>query len=393
MMIQISFFNRILNESITATSYRRFFSVVAAQLKAIIPFDMIMAYRLQPDNSTARLLYQEGIPEERVEEIRNICIRVPLLAPVYAQGQSEYIEDISSQPPFMQCRDLKVIVRIPLKDENGVIGSLHLAGKQHHVFTEWERTFLDTLGIQVGFIVLTLQFRKELVESNSRANLYLDILTHDINNTIQAPAIYTELLSESLTGNEKEALEKIKISLKSAAGILKDVDTIRLIHKTAPVLSRVGLDEIIRGEIGLRPDISITYAGTNIAVLADALLKEIFTNIIGNSIKYAGNAVQIGIEIEDLENEAGIRITDNGPGVPDNKKPLLFHRFSRATDQKAGKGLGLYIIASLVARYGGIIRAENRVPGKAEEGFAVYFTLKKYREPVLSILPECGAKK
>lgn len=390
MMTQISFFNRILRDSLTSKSYRQFFTAFTTQLKPIISFDRIVIYRRVDDTMNARVLFQQGVPENVLEQIRTITIQSPPMETLFFQGASEFIEDVSQHASFLHCGDIQFIARIPIKDETGVIGSLHLVGHDPHSFSDWEREFLESLGTQVGFIIKTLQFRKELVESNSRANLYLDILTHDISNAILAPTIHAELLSETLTGDEREILEKIRISLTKASDILKDVDTIRLIHQTQPVLSNVSLDTVIRDEIHLNPEISIAYTGTDLKVSADALLKEIFTNLIGNSVKYAGRDAKIEIQVEDLGCDAGIRISDNGPGVADEKKPLLFRWRSRATEKKSGKGLGLYIVASLISRYGGSIRAEDRVPGRPGEGFAVYFTLRKYREPPVATNPECN---
>ncbi|WP_250986035.1 ATP-binding protein [Methanoculleus oceani] len=57
-------------------------------------------------------------------------------------------------------------------------------------------------------------------------------------------------------------------------------------------------------------------------------------------------------------------------------KEKLFHRFERGMARGKGEGLGLFIVRTLVERYGGKVRVEDRVPGRPEEGAAFRFTLR-----------------
>jgi signal transduction histidine kinase len=56
--------------------------------------------------------------------------------------------------------------------------------------------------------------------------------------------------------------------------------------------------------------------------------------------------------------------------VPDEVKRKLFTRFERGMARESGQGLGLFIVRTLVERYGGKVRVEDRVPGRPEEGAA-----------------------
>jgi len=57
-------------------------------------------------------------------------------------------------------------------------------------------------------------------------------------------------------------------------------------------------------------------------------------------------------------------------------KKRLFTRFERGMARGSGQGLGLFIVRTLVARYGGRVSIEDRVPGHPKEGAAFRFTLK-----------------
>jgi signal transduction histidine kinase len=72
-----------------------------------------------------------------------------------------------------------------------------------------------------------------------------------------------------------------------------------------------------------------------------------------------------------------VSVEDTGPGIQDEVKGKLFTRFERGMARGRGEGLGLYICRTLVERYGGMVRVEDRVPGHPEEGAAFRFTLQK----------------
>ncbi|KUL02197.1 MAG: Multi-sensor signal transduction histidine kinase, partial [Methanoculleus marisnigri] len=139
----------------------------------------------------------------------------------------------------------------------------------------------------------------------------------------------------------------------------------------------VDLDRVIRDEIAIFSGSRIHYGGTDLTVMADALLPEVFTNLIGNAIKFSGQAVEVTIRVEEHGDEVLVSVEDTGPGVPDEMKEAVFMRFGHSRNRKSGQGLGLYITRMLIERYGGRIRVDDRVPGRPECGAAFRFTLKR----------------
>jgi signal transduction histidine kinase len=58
-----------------------------------------------------------------------------------------------------------------------------------------------------------------------------------------------------------------------------------------------------------------------------------------------------------------VTIDDNGPGIPDQLKELVFNRLQRGDTKAKGSGLGLFLVKSLVESYGGKVWAEDRIKG------------------------------
>jgi PAS domain S-box-containing protein len=267
---------------------------------------------------------------------------------------------------------------IPLAAESSIIGALVLGSTDTRAIPKETRLILEAVGREVGGGVLRGILYSRLEEAHREANLYLDILTHDIRNADNVTNIYAELLDEALSGKEREYLLKLRAGIRKSIEITANVATIRKIRESRAALRPVDLDGVIREEIAHHADARITYEGLQMMVFADDLLSEVFTNLIGNAEKHGGPGVEIEIAVEDAEEGmVQVAIADTGPGVPDDMKETIFARFEQGKGQGNGQGLGLSICRMLAARYGGKIWVDDRVPGHPEAGAAFRFTLRE----------------
>jgi len=217
----------------------------------------------------------------------------------------------------------------------------------------------------------------DLEVANREANLYLDILTHDIRNANCVATLYTDLLMPILNGEPRTYVQKMKGSIDKSTEILANVAMIRKIHLEQALLKPIDLHGVIVSERNNFPEAEIRYKGVSRMVWADNLLAEVFHNLIGNAVKFGGPDVVISISVEALDGSIVVTVADTGPGVPDELKESIFHRFERGQTRARGEGLGLYICHMLLERYGGRIWVEDRVAGTTEAGAAFRFTLKE----------------
>ncbi|WP_292366621.1 MULTISPECIES: PAS domain-containing sensor histidine kinase, partial [unclassified Methanoculleus] len=219
------------------------------------------------------------------------------------------------------------------------------------------------------------RLHRELEAANREANLYLDILTHDIGNTENVSNLYADLLIESLEGETAGYVKKLQRSIQKSIEILGTVSTIRRIHQASPDLKPMDLDAAIRGAMEGYPDSIFSYHGAHHQVEADDLLTVVFANLIGNAVKFGGPEVVVAVRTEQDDGFVRVSVEDTGPGVPDKDKQEIFWLYEMKK-RGVGKGLGLYLVQILVERYGGRIWVEDRVPGRPEEGAAFRFTLR-----------------
>ncbi len=261
----------------------------------------------------------------------------------------------------------------------------------------WQDTVLTgddgrPIGVIGSGADITDRIRAEeaLREAHDEANLYLDIMAHDINNANAVTLGYADLLVDMLEGKQREMVRKLRGGISRSIEIIQNVSTIRRLHSHETTTKPVDLDTVIRAEIAHHPDAGIAYEGKPVRVMADDLLQEVFANLIGNSIKFGEPGVEINVRVEKGDGTVGVSVEDTGPGVPDAVKPILFTRFVRGTSTRSGKGLGLYITRTLIERYGGRVWVEDRVPEHPECGAAFRFTLPRSdrtREPPVQRMP------
>jgi two-component system, OmpR family, sensor kinase len=114
-------------------------------------------------------------------------------------------------------------------------------------------------------------------------------------------------------------------------------------------------------------------------------LKQVFLNLLDNAIKFTPEGGAVTMSLRRRGNEAVIRVTDTGVGIPPQEQEAIFRRFYRveAARSTRGSGLGLAICASIVEAHGGTIG----VTGKPGQGST--FTV---RLPILVTPAPPGAR-
>jgi signal transduction histidine kinase len=109
-----------------------------------------------------------------------------------------------------------------------------------------------------------------------------------------------------------------------------------------------------------------TYAGPDhfeTTVRASAIRRAI-SNLIENALHYGGCAQ---VTLERRDGEIVIAVADNGPGIPEDRIAAVLEPFTRLDDARArntgGLGLGLAIVARVVAAEKGVLTLANRPEG------------------------------
>lgn len=231
-----------------------------------------------------------------------------------------------------------------------------------------------------------MQAKEALSEAKAQAELYLDLMCHDINNLNHTALGYLELALETLEtdGNikldDKVLIEKPLQVIQNSSTLISNVRKLQRLMaegvKTQPV-DLYDLFEELKVHDFHATDKNFTINIEKIPhylVEGNELLQDVFYNLIDNAVKHSipdqPITVDVHVERANEDNRTFYKciIEDNGPGIPDELKPKLFHRFQRGKTKAHGKGLGLYLVRTLVEGYHGKVWVEDRVPGDYSKG-------------------------
>jgi PAS domain S-box-containing protein len=206
---------------------------------------------------------------------------------------------------------------------------------------------------------------KELEAANRLKLDLIGMLGHEIGNPLSSIRGYAEVLLEGASAEvQGRAVEAIARQATRLDEIVREV--LAMVSIDAGTLSAA------RQELGLRAEIKRALAAMDLDHLpvggpdAQVLchpghLQQIVVNLLSNAAKYGGGAT--GVEIHCVGTRVRVAVVDEGPGVPDEFRPHLFERMSRAdrdADSVKGTGLGLYIVKGLAhANHGDVHHEPN----------------------------------
>jgi signal transduction histidine kinase len=218
-------------------------------------------------------------------------------------------------------------------------------------------------------IDITERVRYEDRLATQRDNLEVlnQMVRHDIRNDLQLVLAYAETLAGHVDAEGQEYLDQILDATREAVDITKtarDVTEVLLQSETAR--SPVGLRQTLEDEVddirSSHEHALVTLEGSIPAldVLADDMLSSVFRNLLANAIVHNDTEIpEVAVSATETDDCVRVRIADNGPGIPDDQKERIFEEGEKGLDSE-GTGLGLYLVQTLVDRYGGDVWVEDR---------------------------------
>ncbi|MHA1450652.1 MAG: sensor histidine kinase, partial [Candidatus Hodarchaeales archaeon] len=228
----------------------------------------------------------------------------------------------------------------------------------------------------------------QLKKQKEEIELFLNIIAHDLKNYHATTKGYLDLAIKG-----RKELKKIKDFLKKARASLLRSSTLttnvsimlKQQYAYSHKLQKINLFKAINNtkkvvkELYPRKKIIIESSVDKDAyVLADLLFEELMLNVLTNAIKSdTKKEVKVLIDYEETDdNRCIISVTDHGSGIPKEQREFLFDKFSKYRSLGTGSGIGMYIAKTLVERYHGNIKVENRVKGDYKKGTRIILELK-----------------
>lgn len=212
------------------------------------------------------------------------------------------------------------------------------------------------------------RLEERLREQRDNVELLNQVLRHDIMSEITLIMQIGGLFEEDDEGDEKYAAKL----LESGRRILDLLDTSQeLMDAVSGVHTdreRISLPKILEHEVMIAIDqatdaeINIERPIPDVDVLAHDTLESVIRNLLSNAIEHTDSETpKIDVSVEETSSNVIVRVADNGPGIPDDQKEAVFDPDVGSGDTSTS-GLGLYLVKSLVNRFGGDVWIEDNVP-------------------------------
>lgn len=215
---------------------------------------------------------------------------------------------------------------------------------------------------------------RDIRSAEDRADLYLDLMSHDIRNQMQVIMSSAALLRTATEDQIKDSLfEVIGESVQRCSRMIEDVRATEQLMNM-PLAERdlkESISECVRALSGRMRDVSFEtdYRVERATVLADGFLGLLITNILTNAVEHNPKPEKrVWVDLEKQGDEFVVSIADNGPGIADSGKKSLLNNARRFG------GLGLHQANQIVEKYGGRIELKDRVKGTPNQGarFLIY---------------------
>lgn len=221
-------------------------------------------------------------------------------------------------------------------------------------------------------------FMRRLFQSLKRSEDFIAEAAHRVRTPLAIVRTKAEIVQRKTDDPEtraalKEMIHAVDESSRTAGQLLDHaMVTFRLDHL---VREEINLQRLVQDTVErLRPmsdlkDIDIEATGTIGAVIQGdpILLQNALQNLFDNAVKYAPPDAQVSVHLTQSDDIAEVRVTDTGPGFPEQELDLLTNRFARGTNAESivGSGLGLTIVKEVIEAHGGEMQIKNKAGGGA----------------------------
>ncbi|MBU1158835.1 MAG: PAS domain S-box protein [Candidatus Thermoplasmatota archaeon] len=238
--------------------------------------------------------------------------------------------------------------------------------------------------------------RVKMEQAMNDSAFFNDLLSHDIINYMTASMHFLDTMRRSadLSDKDRKAVGVVAKNIKGAfelAAVVRDLskaDALDGEESESRDLSQAmseAVEETRTIFFDRKVSISMEVPRNGCYARANPLLGRLFVNLLTNAVKFDSKPevkIKVIAQVETHNNKEFwcIRIMDNGKGIPDQDKEKIFERYFRGDDTVPGTGLGLHVVRKIANACGGIIWAENHVPGDHKKGTTMVVLLEKVPE-------------
>jgi signal transduction histidine kinase len=291
---------------------------------------------------------------------------------------SSDIRDLFNDQNFFSSLSLAVIASVTVG-----IGLIIVSWNKRLAKTVDERTFelrkanesLATSNSQL------MSLNEKLAANEKLQQEFINIASHEMKTPAQAILLHSGLLKKQPHDNAEsvnailrnaERLQRLTNNILDVTRIesqnLKlNIEQLNMKDVVTEIAKEYG--DILRSRNNHAEKIKITCNADDAIVMADkSRITQVLSNLLSNATEFTREG-EIDVTCEWKDNQAYVKVRDNGSGIDEEILTRLFTKFATKSDK--GTGLGLFVSKSIIEAHGGKIWAENN----KERGATFAFTL------------------
>ena len=215
-------------------------------------------------------------------------------------------------------------------------------------------------------------------QSEERMRRFVADASHELRTPLTSIRGFAELYRQGAVPSGRE-LDRVMSRVEDEAArmglLVEDLLLLARLDQQRPLLREpVDLLALARDAVldaqARAPDrpVSLRTLGTPPVVLGDeGRLRQVFGNLVSNALTHTPPATAVRVTVGNRDGRALVEVADDGPGLTPEQAARAFERFYRVdasrTRSQGGSGLGLSIVAALVAAHGGQVEVDAQ-PGQ-----------------------------
>jgi signal transduction histidine kinase/DNA-binding response OmpR family regulator len=378
---QLSLVNSLLREIAGRLSPEEIFATTVRRIHESFP--SLSASIVLPDLEAG--VFREAAfasRQTRIPEWSGFPLSQGVIGRAFLEKATQLVDDVSQDPDYRPWAGFaKSEVAIPILSGDEVVAILDIEGDEVRAFDQGQVITLETLADGLGILLRNAELFKALEETNARLveldrtkSELVHIVAHDFRAPLSSILSYAELLEWKPDAPNRERQERaggiVRAATHMAALMDKTLTTARLEtgHLTFDFqlvdLSDLAREASKRFSGADRHPLVLEIPDYPLPSWADAArVAEVLDNLLSNAVKYSPRGGMVRLRVERGRETAAFSVTDQGIGIAQEDRDLLFRPFSRIKDKETadiqGFGLGLYICERVARAHGGKLDLES----------------------------------
>ncbi|HET7746377.1 MAG TPA: GAF domain-containing protein, partial [Vicinamibacteria bacterium] len=401
---QLSLVNSVMREISGTLSRERILDTAVRRIHEAFRYPVVTIG--VPDRSTGMQHIEAAMSRDPAPERYAQPIHAGIAGRAMRDRKTVVVDDVAGDPDYLSVwASTRSEVAVPIYSGEDVVAVLNVESDTPAAFDRGKVITLETLADAIGISLRNAELYQEVERTNARLveldrmkSELVNIVAHDFRAPLAGVLGHAELLEWRPDGPRADRIEQARAIIYAATHMAnlveKTLKTTRLETGQFPFdfglmdLAAVGRETMKRLPRREAHPVAVRIPDEPLPCWGDRdRVAEVLDNLVSNAIKYSPDGGEVVVEMVREEDDAVIRVSDQGLGIAAGDLGRLFRPFSRVRDVRTaeieGSGLGLYICERIVRAHGGRLWVDTE-PGR---GSTFSFSLPLYGSAPASGLP------